>query len=63
MKKLIECVPNISEGRNVELIEDVISKIETVPGATLLEWESDADLIWLEPVAPGGRIGNGRREA
>lgn len=43
MKKLIECVPNISEGIRVDVIEDVISQIETVPGANLLEWEHDAD--------------------
>ncbi|MBU1022722.1 glutamate formimidoyltransferase [bacterium] len=43
MKKLIECVPNISEGRRIDVIEDVVSQIETVPGATLLEYEHDAD--------------------
>jgi glutamate formiminotransferase/formiminotetrahydrofolate cyclodeaminase len=43
MKKLVECVPNISEGRNVEIIADVVSQIDTVPGARLLEWERDAD--------------------
>lgn len=43
MKKLIECVPNISEGRRIEVIEDVLSQIETVPGANLLEEEHDAD--------------------
>ena len=43
MKKLIECVPNISEGRRIDVIQDVVSQIETVPGATLLEYEHDAD--------------------
>jgi glutamate formiminotransferase/formiminotetrahydrofolate cyclodeaminase len=43
MKKLVECVPNISEGRRIDVILDVVSQIEKVPGATLLEWEHDHD--------------------
>ena len=37
MKKLIECVPNISEGRNPDVIKQVTDVIETVEGVKLLD--------------------------
>ncbi len=37
MRKLIECVPNFSEGRNRTVIEDIASQVETVEGVTLLD--------------------------
>ncbi len=42
MAKLIECVPNISEGRRPEVIEAVIDEVRRVPGVTLLDYSSDA---------------------
>ncbi len=35
--KLVECVPNFSEGRNPAIIEAILSAIRTVPGVTLLD--------------------------
>ncbi len=37
MKKIIECVPNFSEGRNQETIEAIAEAIRTTPGVTLLD--------------------------
>ena len=37
MQRLIECVPNISEGRRPEVIEAVASVVETVDGCRLLD--------------------------
>jgi glutamate formiminotransferase/formiminotetrahydrofolate cyclodeaminase len=37
MKKLIECVPNISEGRDIEKIQSIASVVETVEGVKLLD--------------------------
>ena len=37
MKKLIECVPNISEGRNSDVIKQVTEVIETIDGVKLLD--------------------------
>jgi glutamate formiminotransferase/formiminotetrahydrofolate cyclodeaminase len=37
MQRLIECVPNISEGRRPEIIEAVTSVVETVEGCRLLD--------------------------
>lgn len=42
MAKLIECVPNISEGRRPEVIETVIDEVRRTPGVTLLDYSSDA---------------------
>lgn len=40
--KLIECVPNFSEGKNTCLIEEIISVIKSVPDIRLLDKEMDA---------------------
>ncbi len=37
MKKLVECVPNISEGRDVEKIQTIASVVETIEGVKLLD--------------------------
>ncbi len=37
MKKLIECVPNFSEGRNLGIIKTITSEIEKVDGVKLLD--------------------------
>lgn len=41
MAKIVECVPNISEGRNTEIIEAVIDQVRAVAGVTLLDYSSD----------------------
>lgn len=43
MRKIVECIPNFSEGRRPEVIDDIVAAIKTVPGAVLLDRESDAD--------------------
>lgn len=43
MKPLVECVPNFSEGRRIEVIEAIIAAIRAVPGVALLDYSSDAD--------------------
>ena len=42
MAKIVECVPNISEGGNTEVIEAVIDQVRAVKGVTLLDYSSDA---------------------
>ncbi|MCB2203286.1 glutamate formimidoyltransferase [bacterium] len=37
MKKIVECVPNFSEGRNAEIIEAIAQSIRETPGCTLLD--------------------------
>lgn len=43
MPKLIECVPNFSEGRRSEVIDAICDAITSVEGAVLLDKEMDAD--------------------
>ncbi len=43
MSKLIECVPNFSEGRRPEVIKSICDAITSVPGVTLLDHEMDGD--------------------
>ncbi len=43
MSRLVECVPNFSEGRRPEVIEALIAAIAGVAGVTLLDHEMDAD--------------------
>ncbi len=43
MAKLVECVPNFSEGRRPEVIEAILAEIKSVPGVLLLDREMDAD--------------------
>jgi glutamate formiminotransferase len=43
MPALVECVPNISEGRRADVISQVASAIAAVPGVRLLDQTSDPD--------------------
>ncbi|NNC95096.1 MAG: glutamate formimidoyltransferase [Chitinophagales bacterium] len=42
MKKIIECVPNFSEGRDMSIIKEITDVIESVEGATLLDVDPGA---------------------
>jgi glutamate formiminotransferase / formiminotetrahydrofolate cyclodeaminase len=43
MKRLVECVPNFSEGRQVAKVDAIVNAMRAVPGVYLLGRESDAD--------------------
>ena len=38
---IIECVPNISEGRRTTVVEEIVEALRRVPGVRLLDWSSD----------------------
>jgi glutamate formiminotransferase len=42
MTQIIECIPNVSEGRRPEIVEAIATAIRRVPGARLLDYSSDA---------------------
>ena len=42
MAKIIQCVPNISEGRRPEIVEAVINEVRSTAGVTLIDYSSDA---------------------
>jgi glutamate formiminotransferase / formiminotetrahydrofolate cyclodeaminase len=43
MKRLVECVPNFSEGRRPEVLAEIVRAIESVAGALLLDHQMDPD--------------------
>jgi glutamate formiminotransferase/formiminotetrahydrofolate cyclodeaminase len=43
MPRIVECVPNFSEGRKPEVIDQICNTITAVPGVRLLSREMDAD--------------------
>ena len=43
MSKLVECVPNFSEGRNLEVIQKIIAPFITTEGVKLLDYSPDKD--------------------
>ena len=43
MKKIIECVPNFSEGRNLEKIERIVNSFRGKDSVKLLNYQSDID--------------------
>jgi glutamate formiminotransferase/formiminotetrahydrofolate cyclodeaminase len=43
MNRLIECVPNFSEGRNPATVQALIASVQSVPDVWLLDYTMDAD--------------------
>ena len=68
MKRIVECVPNFSEGRDTAKIDAIIAAMREVRGVYLLDHESDADhnrsVVTLagepEPVAEAALRGVGK---
>jgi glutamate formiminotransferase len=42
MQKIVECVPNFSEGRRQEVIDAIVAAISAVPGTSVLDIKPDA---------------------
>jgi glutamate formiminotransferase / formiminotetrahydrofolate cyclodeaminase len=68
MKRLIECVPNFSEGRDPAKVDAIVAAMSGVPGVYVLDREMDADhhrsVITLagdpDAVAEGALLGVGK---
>jgi len=43
MKRIVECVPNFSEGRRPEVVKQIVDAIAAVEGVKMLDYSSDAD--------------------
>ena len=43
MKKILECVPNFSEGRDLEIIENIVDPFRNTDGVKLLDLQTDED--------------------
>ncbi|HEP1250349.1 glutamate formimidoyltransferase [Streptococcus pyogenes] len=42
MAKIVECIPNFSEGQNQTVIDGLVATAKSIPGVTLLDYSSDA---------------------
>ncbi|HER9962030.1 TPA: glutamate formimidoyltransferase [Streptococcus pyogenes] len=42
MAKIVECIPNFSEGQNQAVIDGLVATTKIIPGVTLLDYSSDA---------------------
>ena len=68
MKRLIECVPNFSEGRDAAKVDAIVAAMSNVPGVYVLDREMDADhnrcVVTLagepEAVAEAALLGTGK---
>src|SRR5882762_9393968 len=68
MKRLIECVPNFSEGRDAAKVDAIVEAMSAVPGVYVLDREMDADhnrsVVTLagetEAVAEAALLGTGK---
>src|SRR5437868_727402 len=68
MKRLIECVPNFSEGRDAAKVNAIAAALSSVPGVYVLDREMDADhnrsVVTLagepDPVAEAAILGTGK---
>lgn len=43
MNRIVECVPNFSEGRNPEVVAAIVAAAQSVPGVLVLDQEMDSD--------------------
>ena len=43
MKRIVECVPNFSEGRRREIVDEIVGALASADGVRVLDVQSDAD--------------------
>jgi glutamate formiminotransferase / 5-formyltetrahydrofolate cyclo-ligase len=43
MQKIVECVPNFSEGRDMKVVEEIVAPLRARAGVKLLDYQTDAD--------------------
>lgn len=41
--RLLECVPNVSEGRDADVVRRIVRAVKESPGVELLDWSADGD--------------------
>ena len=41
--KIVECIPNFSEARRPEVVDQIIAAVQAVPGVGVLDRHSDLD--------------------
>lgn len=43
MHQVVQCVPNVSEGRNREIVEAIVDQVKGLENVRLLDWSMDGD--------------------
>lgn len=43
MRQIVQCVPNISEGRRLDVVEEIVDQVRQTEGVQLLDYSSDYD--------------------
>jgi glutamate formiminotransferase len=43
MQQVVQCVPNVSEGRNREIVEAIVDQVKGLENVRLLDWSMDGD--------------------
>ncbi|HBL68044.1 MAG TPA: glutamate formiminotransferase, partial [Firmicutes bacterium] len=43
MARIVECIPNFSEGRDAQKVQQILDVISAVPGVKLLDHSMNAD--------------------
>lgn len=43
MAQIVQCVPNISEGRRLDIVEQIVDQVRATSGVKLLDYSSDQD--------------------
>jgi glutamate formiminotransferase len=66
LRQIVECIPNFSEGRSPEVMDQIVGAIRSVTGVVLLDRESDADhnrsvVTFVAP--PGAAVAGARKAA
>ncbi|MBW2198720.1 MAG: hypothetical protein JRF58_12950 [Deltaproteobacteria bacterium] len=56
LKKIMECVPNFSEGRNLKKIEKIVDAFRGKDGVKLLDYQRDEDHNRLVVTLVGSEI-------
>ena len=41
--QIVQCVPNVSEGRRPDVVEAIVDQVRQTEGVTLLDYSSDYD--------------------
>lgn len=55
-KKLVEFVPNFSEGRDKAKVEKIVDEARKISGLKILDYSSDPDLTTIVPLLPSSGL-------
>ena len=60
MKKIVECVPNFSEGKDKAILDQIVAEINSVEGSQVVDVDMGADADWRDIAADDDHVHDGR---